>query len=1024
MNSGSSEIAGLNESIESLRAELASCRRELAEHRQRADQANRSGETEADKRQCLLATLESAQIGLWEGEIKNFALAEVWSPRFREIFGVSLEAEASQELFLKCIHPEDRKDVERAVLEAVSGAVGGRYRAEYRIVKPADGSVRWVKASGQAFLSRDGKVDRLIGAVLDVTDGKQLEEEKVRLQAEFSDLFEEAPIPYVHEGVDTRFIRANRAARKLLGIEAGEVGDTSGSSLVADTPENERRRQESLSRAGTGREFGPVLLELRRPDNGAPVWVHRWSRPAPDGNYTRTMYWDVTDWVRMEQTKAALESTLESGQVGDWEWDLERDAFRRSLRHDQCFGYSRPIPESEWSVNRFFQHVHPEDRTRVEEEVREAIEVSEYWKSEFRVVWPDGSLHWIAARGSTDRTSEGKATRLLGLVMDITDRKRTEEALRASEQLARGQVEALRQTLDALAKESDPDRLVEHVLRTVAAQLGAHSCSVWRRGATSGQIHFEHSFEDGRLLNKSDAVLRGIDLSLPTENFRPWSEVFRTGKPGLLQDIRELPFFPWQTRLISLGVITVLIVPMAIAGHVEAAIGVRFTAKRLLTSEELDLAQALANQAMLAMQLTRLSAQSRESAVIIERNRSAEALQASEKLARGQVEALKKTLDALAREATPDRLVGHIMHTITEQFGAHSSSVWRRDSARGRVVFEFAFEDGRVVTKTDPRFSRMDLQLPMEDSWPWPEVFRTGKVSVIEDIRSVPPFPLRDRLLPLGIITVLFIPMTIAGRLEGAIALRFKQKRGFRTEEIELAQALANQAMLAMELNRLSVESRESAVISERNRMARDIHDTLAQGFTGVIVQLEAAKGAAAKGDAPTAAKRVEQASELARSSLGEARRSVRALRPGSLCDGTLLTALDGLLKQMADGTKLRAELRIVGEPQPIVPAWEETLLRITQESLTNTIKHSGARTFEAVLSFQPARIQLRLVDDGLGFEPGGETDGFGLIGMRERVTEIGGRFVLRSSPGAGVEILVTLGANDHAGSSLSHAAQ
>ena len=720
MSSDLKEKNTSDETIESLRDELTSCRRELAECRQRIDEANRSWEAEADMRNCLLATLESAQIGLWEGEIKNFALAEKWSPRFREIFGVSLEAPVSQELFLKCLHPEDREKIEKAVMEAVSGANGGRYRAEYRVVTPTDGSVRWVRASGQAFISREGKVDRLIGAVLDVTAEKFLEAENVRLQTEFKDLFEEAPIPYVHEGSDTRFIRTNRAARKLLGIEADEVDDLFGSSLVADTPENKRRGHESLALARQGRETGPVLLELRRRNNGAPVWVHCWSRPAPGGNYTRTMYWDVTDWVHMEQTKTALESTLESGQVGDWEWDLERNTIRRSLRHDQCFGYSEPIPESEWGLDRFLQHVHPGDRARVEGEIHKAIEISEYWKSEFRVVWPDGSLHWSAARGSTYGTSEGKATRMLGIVMDITDRKRAEEALRASEQLARGQVAALKQTLDALAKESDPDRLVEHVLRTVATQLGAHSCSVWRRDVASGQIHFEYSFEDGRLVSKLDAILDGINLTLPVENFWLWTEVFSTGKLGLIEDIRELPSFPWQTRLISLGVITLLIVPMAIAGHVDAVIGVRFTAKRGLTADELELAQALANQAMLAMQLTRLSAQSRESAVIAERNRSADALQASEKFARGQVDALKKTLDALAMEATPDRLVGHILRTITEQLDAHSSSVWRRDNASGRVCFEFAFEDGKVLTKTEPRFLWMDLQLSMADSWPWP----------------------------------------------------------------------------------------------------------------------------------------------------------------------------------------------------------------------------------------------------------------------------------------------------------------
>src|SRR5437879_2455174 len=333
---------------------------------------------------------------------------------------------------------------------------------------------------------------------------------------------------------------------------------------------------------------------------------------------------------------------------------------------------------------------------------------------------------------------------------------------------------------------------------------------------------------------------------------------------------------------------------------------------------------------------------------ITERKEAAEALVASENFARGQGAVLKSTLDALAKESAPDRLLGHMLRTITEQFGAHSSSVWRRDEPTGMIGFEFAFEDGRVGTRTDPRFAGMDLWLPMEDFWPWPEVFRTGKLSVIEDIRTVPPFALRDRLLPLGIVTVLLIPMLIAGRLEGAIGLRFTQKRFFRTEELELAQALANQATLAMHLTRLSAESREAAIIGERNRMARDIHDTLAQGFTGVIVQLEAAKGAIAQNSLAEATDRVERAGDMARVGLGEARRSVLALRPRSLQHATLCMALDDLLKRMTNGSGLQAEFHLEGD-EPAMPAgWEEGLLRVAQESLTNTIKHANTKNFRA----------------------------------------------------------------------------
>src|SRR5258708_13323652 len=138
--------------------------------------------------------------------------------------------------------------------------------------------------------------------------------------------------------------------------------------------------------------------------------------------------------------------------------------------------------------------------------------------------------------------------------------------------------------------------------------------------------------------------------------------------------------------------------------------------------------------------------------------------------------------------------------------------------------------------------------------------------------------------------------MSIAGRVEAVIGVRFTQKRVFSSDELELAQALANQAMLAMQLVRLSAECRESAVIAERNRMARDIHDTLAQGFTGVILQLEAVKGAITQNDLAEATDRVERAGDLARVGLGEARRSVLALRPGSLQNTSLRLPSNGLL--------------------------------------------------------------------------------------------------------------------------------
>jgi signal transduction histidine kinase len=403
-------------------------------------------------------------------------------------------------------------------------------------------------------------------------------------------------------------------------------------------------------------------------------------------------------------------------------------------------------------------------------------------------------------------------------------------------------------------------------------------------------------------------------------------------------------------------------------------------------------------------------------AVAIERERAEEALRRSEsrlrasaQLALGQTEALTRTLDALAKESAPDRLVEHVLRTITEQLQAHSSSIWLRNENSGLVSFEFAFEEGRLLTSSDAPLAKISPTLRIEDVWPWPEIFRTGKPSVLEDIREGPTFPWRDHVQSLGVVTILIVPMLIAGQVEGVVGIRFTRKRSFRTEEMDLAQALAHQAMLACQLRRLSRQSRRAAVVAERNRMARDIHDTLAQGFTGVIVQLEAVEEAMSQGLVAKAGEYVARAGELARDSLQEARRSVRALRPQTLEENDICEALQSLIRKMTAGTSVQAEFIVRGQPPELPLEWEENLLRIGQEVLTNVLRHAQASKFKAELFFDKGEIRLNLRDNGIGFDPIGRHDGFGLQGMRERVEGMGGHLSIESAKGQGAAISIVL---------------
>jgi GAF domain-containing protein len=270
--------------------------------------------------------------------------------------------------------------------------------------------------------------------------------------------------------------------------------------------------------------------------------------------------------------------------------------------------------------------------------------------------------------------------------------------------------------------------------------------------------------------------------------------------------------------------------------------------------------------------------------IALERKRAEAALRASEEVARGQVEALIQSLDILATAPPPETFIGQMLITIGRQLKAHSVILWLWDEATDALVFHA----GARGTNLAP----VEQEHPfVKDGSSWKhnaglqEMFFTGVPVACEDIENDPRLSeaLRNYFRSSGTRKFLTIPTLVGGEVKGFIGIRHGERPSYRPEEIELAQALAHQAMFALQLNQSAEQSRLAAVLDERNRMARDIHDTLAQGLTGVIVQLQAAEDATAKGYKKDAASHLQSARELARAGLSEARRSVRALRPQAL---------------------------------------------------------------------------------------------------------------------------------------------
>ncbi|WP_414572430.1 PAS domain S-box protein [Nostoc sp. CCY 9925] len=200
----------------------------------------------------------------------------------------------------------------------------------------------------------------------------------------------------------------------------------------------------------------------------------------------------------------------------------------------------------------------------------------------------------------------------------------------------------------------------------------------------------------------------------------------------------------------------------------------------------------------------------------------------------------------------------------------------------------------------------------------------------------------------------------------------------------------------------------EASILEERNRMAREIHDTLAQAFTGIVLHNGTAIELMTK-KPQTAQAHMETVDELARTGLTEARRSVAALRPKLLEEGDLLSALTHLTTQMESSTDSHITCEVIGTAYSLSPDVENNLLRIGQEALTNAIKYAHATEIQVELVYEQMQCCLRIRDNGQGFDTNQimMNQGFGLLGMSERAERIGGELNVNSQPGQGTEIVV-----------------
>jgi PAS domain S-box-containing protein len=303
--------------------------------------------------------------------------------------------------------------------------------------------------------------------------------------------------------------------------------------------------------------------------------------------------------------------------------------------------------------------------------------------------------------------------------------------------------------------------------------------------------------------------------------------------------------------------------------------------------------------------------------------------------------------------------------------------------------------------------------LPFNKSLPG-RILDQGKPLIVPDmLRDPDTVPAAKRIL--GKKVYLGVPMKAKGKTVGVLVIIGQADRVFAQEEMSLLSSIAQQIGVAVENARLHKQTEVLVVTEERQRLAREIHDTLAQGLTGIKLQLDAVESALEMEENESALQRLSVARKLADQSLVEARRSVWAIQSKSLEDKNICDALIDSIRDLTFGTELEVALDLQDDLPRLATEVKTDLLRVAQEAVMNVVKHAQAKHLTVNLTYRNNKIQLKVLDDGQGILPsryreeGGDVGGFGLFAMKERVERHGGTLQIDSHPKSGTSVVVTI---------------
>lgn len=455
----------------------------------------------------------------------------------------------------------------------------------------------------------------------------------------------------------------------------------------------------------------------------------------------------------------------------------------------------------------------------------------------------------------------------------------------------------------------------------------------------------------------------------------PGGAVIAQRQPLVIRDAANDPrLAPIQEQIRHEGYHSVVLLPLAHGDESLGMLAFYHETERDYSPNDLELAQTFANQAAIAIKNARLfDAVTRRAAELSALYAIATTVSQSLHLNQVLEGAVNEVLRLMQADVGFIYLVDEEMEDLTlRAFGGP-------DGTANLVRSRLRFGEGVIG-----------------------QVAQTGQSLLLADVTAPPD----QTFLPPDVRSFAGVPLQARGRVVGVLGLASCGHRRFMPHELKLLHSIGQQVGIAVENARLYDQSREVAVLEERNRLAREIHDTLAQGLTGIVIQLEAAERLAGRQPERMAAC-LERAKQLARRSLEEARRSLWNLRPTPLEGRSLEDALREEVNRLNEQEGLEAHLVVRGQVPKLPTGDEVHLYRIVQEALTNVRRHARASRVVVELAAEETAIRLTVADDGIGGVTLGSRSGFGLVNMRERASLLDGELHIESPPGGGTRVVV-----------------